>query len=77
MNDITISLDRNYALVLFELLRRWEDQEPPLPFEDPSELWALWSLQGSLEKTLAEPFQADYDQLLDRARAAVRDHSGL
>jgi hypothetical protein len=65
-----ISLTADEALVLFELLHRWESEEPSLPLER-GEREALWSLSAALEKVLAEPFDSRYAELLDRARARL------
>lgn len=62
-----ISLTADEALVLFELLHRWEDEEPALPLEQ-GEQEALWSLSAALEKILAEPFRPGYSELVEQAR---------
>ena len=67
-----IDLTSDEALVLFDLLSRWDDSER---FEvgDPAERRVLWNLLAELERRLAEPFAPDYASLLDAARARVRD----
>ena len=68
----TITLDDDVALVLFELLTS-ERIEVGLDVPDRT---ALWALHGYLEKTLVQPFSADYDQLLQRARASLAERFG-
>lgn len=69
---ITINLTREEALVLFELLTRFSE-EGKLQIKDSSEERVLWNVQCLLEKTLTEPFQANYAELLMSARELVRD----
>ena len=74
-DTVHVRMSSDEALVLFEWLHRHEavnvrlDQ---LGLEDAAERAVLWSLSGSLEKVLAEPFRADYAQLLEAARANLR-----
>lgn len=69
-----IELGRAEALVLFEFLYRLDDSEDwPT---DPAERLALWRLAGALEKALTEPLMADYQELLDDARSALRQQAG-
>ena len=42
-------------------------------FEDPSEQEVLWHIQTQLEKELVEPFQADYQAIIEEARRAVTE----
>jgi len=71
----TITLDDDAALVLFEMLasKRIETQ---LPNVEPPERYALWSLEGSLEKVLVQPFSPDYKQLLNKARESLVERYG-
>jgi hypothetical protein len=71
----TITLDDDAALVLFEMLasKRIETQ---LPNVEPPERNALWSLEGSLEKVLVQPFSPDYAQLLNKARESLVERYG-
>lgn len=70
---VAIELSRAEALVLFELLHRLEDEE--VVMEDDAEQVALWRLSAALERTLVEPFQPDYRELLERARSELTDQS--
>jgi hypothetical protein len=57
--EVSISLSRAAALVLFEYLQRSEDAERqggPRPLPDDAELAALNEMNCALESLLAEPF---------------------
>jgi hypothetical protein len=69
---VVIALSVSEALVLFDLLSRFNDLKG-LAFEDQAEQRVLWNLQSILERQLAEPFRPDYSELLKEARDAVRD----
>jgi hypothetical protein len=69
---ITITLSRDEALVLFEFLSRFTEQQQ-LDIRDQAEQRVLWDIQADLESALPEPFAHDYDQYLQRARESIRD----
>ena len=69
---VRLELTRDEALVLFELLARFDDNER-LSIEDQAEKHALWNLHGLLEKQLVELFDPHYSALLDAARNRLRD----
>ena len=66
-----IELTSDEALVLFEFLERFKEQEA-LTIEDQAEQQALWNLSALLQKQLSEPFSTSYQELLSEARARVR-----
>ncbi len=66
-----LELTGDEALVFFEWLSRLDEQEA-FPCEDPAEQQVLWALHGQLEKIMAEPFRANYLELVTEARARVR-----
>ena len=74
-DDITVTLDRSVALVLFEFLSRTTDEEDGEPLAEAlqfkSELPALWATLAALEDVLTEPFAADYGARVKAARADV------
>ncbi len=73
-DKVIIELSRAEALVLFELLSRWsESGADSVPIEHQAEQRVLWNLEAVLERTLHEPFRADYDDLLAQARQTVAD----
>ena len=69
---VTLQLTPDEALVLFEFLQRFSQQEH-LAIEDQAEERALWNLTCLLEKQLVEPFTASYAQSLAAARERLRD----
>ena len=72
-NDkVTVEISREEALVLFEWLSRFNKAEDTI-FADQAEQRVLWDIEAMLESTLVEPFDPKYDELLEAARAKVRD----
>jgi hypothetical protein len=63
MDDIQISLTKDEALVLFEMISRFSDTDK-LSIEHQSEERALWNLNCSLESVLVEPLDDKYLELL-------------
>lgn len=76
MDAVSISLTPDEALVLFELLHRWEDAGRIDPTLLAGEQTALWSLSASLERVLAEPFESTYGDLVAEARARLTQADG-
>ncbi len=72
MDDIQITLTKDEALVLFEMLSRFSDSDK-LSIEHQSEERALWNLNCSLESILAEPFDEKYLEILQAARERLKD----
>ena len=72
--NINLELSREEALVLFEWISRFNKSESS-SFEDQAEQRILWDLEAMLESKLFEPFDANYPEMLARARAKVRDSS--
>jgi hypothetical protein len=70
---LALKLTRNEAIVLFEWLHRFNTAEADHGFEDQAEQRVLWDMEATLESTLTEPFDPDYQQILVAARAKVRD----
>lgn len=71
-DHVEVRLTPDEALVLFEFLSRYSDTDE-LRVEDQAEQRALWNLCCLLEKTLVEPFNPDYAELLQSARNRLRD----
>jgi hypothetical protein len=71
MNDVPITLTSDVALVLFELLHRWEDTGRIDPRVYPGETVALLKLSGALESELVQPFEHNYIELVAAARARL------
>ena len=72
-SPVTLRLTSDEALVLFEFLSRFSDDDR-LKIEDQAEQRALWNLQCLLEEQLVEPFQSDYNDLLLCASDRLRDN---
>ena len=66
-DKVKIELTKDEALVLFEFLPRFSDDEK-LIVEHQAEERALWNLTCLFERELAEPFRNDYDELLEATR---------
>lgn len=72
-NEINIKLTRNESLVLFEFLRRIDEQEDLNIFVDQAEERVLWNIESKLEENLNEIFKKDYLDIIQKAREDVRD----
>jgi hypothetical protein len=74
-DDITVTLDRSVALVLFDFLSRTTDEEDGEPLNEAlqhkAELPALWAMLAALESVLTEPFATDYGMIVKSARKDV------
>lgn len=71
---VSLKLTRAEAVVFFEWLHRFNVKEVGQDFEDQAEQRVLWDLEATLESTLAEPLDPNYRQILNSARAKVRDN---
>ena len=76
MTDVTVTLTSDEALVLFELLHRWEDSGEIDQVLMSGEQTALWALSGCLERILVEPFEGNYRELVDHARQRLAVRRG-
>ena len=70
--NVQIKLSKDEAIVLFEFLSRFSDDET-LKVADQSEERVLWNIHCDLEKILVEPFSENYKEILKKAREKVRD----
>ena len=70
---MAVTLTSDEALVLFELLHRWEDSGEIDTVLMPGEQTALWALSGRLESILVEPFERNYRELVDFARQRLAE----
>jgi hypothetical protein len=70
--NIEIIITRAEALVLFEFLAKFDDTNT-LHMSDSSEAKVLLKLLGELESKLVEPFYPNYLEILEAARASLRD----
>lgn len=70
---INIELTKEEAIVLFEFLGRFNENNDLSNFEDQAEQRVLWDMESNLEKKLNEPFRADFKEIVKKARDKVRD----
>lgn len=69
---MTLDLSKDEALVLFDLLSRW-DSSQQMNIADEAEQRVLWNLHAGLERQLAEPFATEYEALIAAARQRIRE----
>ena len=69
--DVTILLTGDEALVLFDVLHRWQDDGQVSGQQNEAEQVALWNLSAVLERALVEPFNPRYNELVAEARARL------
>ncbi|MEM7345024.1 MAG: hypothetical protein AAF485_12340 [Chloroflexota bacterium] len=72
MEQVNINLTKDEALVLFEFVSRFSDEDR-LSIEDQAEERALWNLTCLLEKAFSEPFSDNWPQIIEAARSRLRD----
>ena len=70
--EIQINLSKDEAIILFEFLSRFSNEEI-LEIEDQAEARVLWNILCNLEKILAEPLSEKYTEILETAREKIRD----
>jgi hypothetical protein len=73
--SVSVDLEPDEALVLFELLASRKDLAEQLKLEAP-ERNVLWALEAALERKLVPPFQSDYETQLSAARKSVLERLG-
>jgi hypothetical protein len=69
---VVLRLSKDEALVLYEFVSRFGAQDR-VEVKDHAEERALWNLECLLEKELVEPFASDYAELVEQAKARLRD----
>ena len=67
-----IKLTTAEAMVLYDLLYRSGGKKEY--FEDIAEQYVLWSIECQLEKKLVEPHKDNYSEVIEQARAAVKQN---
>lgn len=77
---VSLTLDRDVALIVFDFLARTADEEGGEPLQDAllhkAELPALLDLLAALEERLEEPFASNYERKVEAARKRVVDRLG-
>ena len=71
-SGVALELSKAEALVLFHFLWRYTKVDR-LVIEDQAEQRVLWDLLATLERTLVEPFDRNFPELLQKARDEIRD----
>jgi hypothetical protein len=73
--QVAVAFTYAEAVVLSQLLTRMESrrQWEQVPFEDQAEQRVVWDLTASFEPLIDETFSTEYGEVLERARAEVRD----
>lgn len=69
---VNIELSNSEALILFEFLSKFRDNEK-LEIVDQAEERVLWDILSDLETKLTDPLKPNYLELLEKARNEVRD----
>ncbi len=68
--NITITLSHDEALVLFEFFSRFDDSDD-FTLRHTAEYLAFMRMSAQLDKSLVEPFQPQYQDLLRAARDRI------
>lgn len=72
MNEnINLTLSRDEALVLFEFFSRFGDDDDSFTLRHNAEYLAFMQISAQLDKSLVEPFQPQYLELLQAARDRI------
>jgi len=76
--EVVFQLSADEALILFNLLSRWIDEEgaatpSPQNFENSSECAVLHRMLCILEKQMSAPLSADYRRLVQNAQERLAD----
>jgi hypothetical protein len=72
MSEVEIKLTKDEALVLFDFLSRFSNDDK-LIIQDQAEERALLNLTCVLEKQLAEPFSPDWKKIIEAAKNRLRN----
>jgi hypothetical protein len=74
-DNITITLDRKEALLLFDFLSRFNERTNTQDYEYKSDQTVLWNFEAILEAHLSEVFQPNYIEIIDKARKAFDNNN--
>lgn len=73
--NVSIELEPDVALILFDLLASQDDFPEQLNLEAP-ERNALWALEAAPEKRLSAPLSPDYESKVVAARKSIVERLG-
>ena len=71
--EISLKLTKDEALILFEFVTRFNENDNKEIFNDQAEEKIFWVIEGQLEKILVEPFMPNYQNIIQEARSRIRD----
>ena len=71
--EISLKLTKDEALILFEFVSRFNENDNKEIFNDQAEEKIFWVIEGQLEKILVEPFIPNYQNIIQEARSRIRD----
>ena len=75
--NVSIVLDDDQALVLFETLSRWSEAgDHPREIEHPAEDEVLLGMLAALESQMTAPLESDYCDRLSAAREKLAPSGG-
>ena len=69
--SVVVRLTREEALVLSDWLYRNSENEEF--FSSDAEQYVMWKIEAQLDKMLVEPFMPNYSEILEQARASVKE----
>jgi hypothetical protein len=73
-----LNLSHDEALVLFEFIARFCDDNQPLELRHNAEYLALMGISCQLDRMLVEPFESSYREKLEAARERLaRGYEGV
>ena len=72
MDEITIKISENDAIVLFEFFERFEEKEE-LYFVHPAEYLSLMKISAQIDKSTSAMFKENYIDILNTARSEIAD----
>ena len=72
--EVTLTLTKDEAWVLFDFVRRFSDSEK-LIIEDQAEERALWNLCSVFERTMNQEEDIEYKKYIKRCRDRLRDEA--
>jgi hypothetical protein len=72
-NNILLHLTNDEAIVLLEWLTTFNKNVDLNLFQDQSEQRVLYDMEAVLEQNVTETFQDNYQEVLSKARASIKD----
>jgi len=76
-DEIILSLGKDEAIVLFEFLAEFNENDQPDLFNDQADQRVLYDIESVLETVIDEAFSDDYLDVVAKARGNVRDNYNI